>query len=62
MKLPATGTDANYQDSGFCAYCLMTLESKQPGGTDVRHKSNKVPYGECPQAVKAEADKGKRRL
>lgn len=44
---------AVYEDSGFCSLCLLTLEALTPGGTEVRHKSNKVPYGECAQAIRA---------
>lgn len=50
-------TPKEWKDSGFCSYCLLTLESKQPGGTEPRHKSNKVPYGQCAQAIEAKKTK-----
>jgi hypothetical protein len=56
MKLPEQ-TAGDYQDTGFCMYCLMTLEAKQPGGRDARHKSTQTPYNQCPQALKALKEK-----
>ncbi len=58
-KTPMVGVKTQeqptYQDSGFCSFCLLTLESLQPGGTKVRHKSNQIPYGQCAQALAAKA-------
>jgi hypothetical protein len=49
MELP-NQTATKYANVGFCMYCLLTLEAKQPGGTDVRHKGTGVPYNQCEQA------------
>jgi hypothetical protein len=48
-----TAGKPTYQKSGFCSYCLLSLESIQPGGLDPRHVSTKVAYGECVQAKRA---------
>ena len=53
MDLPRTAGNTKYKDIGPCSFCLMTLEAKQPGGTDARHKSTHTPYGQCEQAKAA---------
>jgi hypothetical protein len=50
-------TRDGYEDTGFCSYCLLSLEAKQPGGHDVRHKATLTPYGNCPQAIRARETK-----
>lgn len=56
MELPKQ-TAKKYQDAGVCMYCLLTLEAKQPGGTDVRHKNSQIPYDGCEQAKAAKEKK-----
>lgn len=54
-SLGTAGT-AQYEKTGFCSFCLMTLEAKQPGGYDPRHRGTGVPYGQCAQALNAKAE------
>ncbi len=55
---PAPAGDGKvWEKVGFCAYCLMSIEAKQPGGLDSRHIQTQVPYGECPQGLAAKKQK-----
>lgn len=58
MELPPQSADKEFTPAGYCMYCLMSLEARQPGRRDVRHTSNEVPYGQCEQA-KNQKDAGK---
>jgi len=49
----SAGNGLTWEKVGFCTYCLMSIEAKQPGGLDPRHIQTQVPYGECPQGISA---------
>jgi hypothetical protein len=54
MALGLSGDAASkYEDTGMCSFCLLTLQSLQPGGRNPRHKATLVPYGQCVQAINA---------
>ena len=40
-----------YRTTALCFYCLEPIEAIQPGGLNPRHVHDKVPYGECRQAL-----------
>ena len=48
---------SDYEDTGFCSYCLLSLEAKQPGGLNPRHKATHTPFLKCPQAIRARETK-----
>jgi len=39
--------------SGHCFFCWQPLMAVQPGGHNVEHAADGVPYGECLEAIKA---------
>jgi hypothetical protein len=58
MNLPEKAGGGTWEKAGFCSFCLMSIESQQPGGRNTRHVSTQAPLGKCPQGLKAaEADK-----
>ncbi len=42
-----------YESCGHCSFCLLPLEAIQPGGRNPRHSESKIPYGQCPEALKS---------
>jgi hypothetical protein len=55
-----TAGQIGYEKGGFCPYCLMSIEAKQPGGADPRHVGTLVPYGECVQGKQAKEQQAAR--
>ncbi len=46
-SVPASG----YARTGLCFWCLLPLESIQPGGLQPRHVDTTIPYGCCASAI-----------
>lgn len=50
MELPQSTKEPEYENWGYCPYCLLTMEAVAPHGERRRHKATKVAQGECEQA------------